>query len=397
MRVAAALFWLGAFLILYNYIGYGLLIALLAAIRSRITKTRTYAEAGLPEVSLIIAAYNEEEVIAAKIHNCRQLEYPSDRLHVVFVTDGSTDASPDMIKREAGIQLMHHPARLGKTAAINRAMESVRSPIVIFSDANTLLNPEAVTNIVRHYQDPRVGGVAGEKKVIGSQAEGGTGSGEGLYWKYESLLKKLDASFWTVVGAAGELFSVRKSLYEPLDSGIILDDFVISLKIAAKGYRVAYEPDAYAMEAPSSNIVEEQKRKIRICAGGFQAMILLHQLLNIFRYPSLSFQYISHRVLRWTLTPLFLPVVFLANLVLVAGNSGNLYVAIFLLQLLFYFSALAGLLLTQNHIRSRIFYVPYYFLFMNYSVYLGFFRFLQGRQSAIWEKASRGKFSPDQS
>jgi cellulose synthase/poly-beta-1,6-N-acetylglucosamine synthase-like glycosyltransferase len=264
--------------------------------------------------------------------------------------------------------------------------------ILIISDANTLLNKEAVKNIIRHYKDENVGGVAGEKKVIPARGNSDeVGAGEGLYWKYESFLKRLDSEFYSVVGAAGELFSLRRNLYEPLPENIILDDFVISLKVAQKGYRIRYEPEAYATELPSFSLKDEQKRKIRIAAGGFQAMGLLCPLLAFWRYSRLSFLYISHRVLRWTLSPLCLILAFISNGILALGPAHYGYKLLFAGQLGFYGLALLAGKMPSLARYSKLAKLCYYFVFMNISVIGGFFRFLRGRQAATWEKAKRAQ------
>jgi cellulose synthase/poly-beta-1,6-N-acetylglucosamine synthase-like glycosyltransferase len=338
---------------------------------------------------LIIAAYNEEAFILEKIENTFSLDYPREKLNLIFISDGSTDKTPELIARSPAILHLHIDERNGKVAAMHRAIEYVKTPFVIFSDANTLLNADSIKNIVRHYSDERVGGVAGEKKIMQSRQGAVAAAGEGLYWKYESFLKKLDSDFYTVVGAAGELFSVRTSLYEYPGRNIILDDFIISLKVCRKGYRVMYEPEAYALESSSSSIAEERKRKIRISAGAFQSILILADLLNIFKYPLLSFQYISHRVLRWTLCPLFLPILLVSNVLLVLMD-GHIFYDVFLAgQVVFYLLALAGMLTQNRKVKIGFLYFPYYFLFINYSVYLGFLRFIKGKQSVLWEKAAR--------
>jgi poly-beta-1,6-N-acetyl-D-glucosamine synthase len=274
---------------------------------------------------------------------------------------------------------------------LNRAVEAAQHEILIFSDANTSLNKDATLNIVRHYQLKTTGGVSGEKKIISlSGASNEVSAGEGLYWKYESLLKKIDSDFYSVVGAAGELFSIRKELYQPLPPDVILDDFIISLKTAQKGFRIIYEPEAYAIELPSFSLHDEQKRKIRIAAGGFQAIVMLKSLFLFWKWPRLSFLYISHRVLRWTLSPLCLLLVFISNMVLFFGTDNLLLQASFIAQIGFYLMAIiSGTILAAN--RLKIFKIPYYFTFMNISVILGFIRFLRGNQSAIWEKAKRAQ------
>jgi len=286
------------------------------------------------------------------------------------------------------VKLFHEPLRRGKIHAVNRVMKQVKSPITIFSDANTFLNSDAIKNIVRHYADTKVGGVAGEKRIFKKNEDNASGAGEGLYWKYESFLKKKDSEVYSVVGAAGELFSVRTELYEPPLENIIIEDFYLSLSIAAKGYRFIYEPEACATETASASVSEEWKRKVRICAGGFQAMGKLSHLLNPFKYGLLSFQYISHRVLRWTLAPLFLPLIFIAN-VLLAASGELLYIGILAAQVGFYSMALAGYVNRDRNIRIKGFFVPYYFCVMNFSVYAGLARYIRGKQSVMWEKSRR--------
>ena len=274
--------------------------------------------------------------------------------------------------------------------SINRAVATARNEILLFSDANTILNREATRNIARHYLDPKVGGVAGEKKVLSATLHSEeVGEGEGLYWKYESFLKEQDSAFYSVVGAAGELFSLRTKLYEPLPHHIILDDFVLSLRVAQQGYRVLYEPDAFAMELPSLSIADEQKRKVRIAAGGFQAIGLLTPLLAFWRHPRLTYLYVSHRVLRWTLSPLCLILAWLSNAILFAGTGGLAYGVLLGAQTALYGMAALAALFPGLKKKSRLIKLGSYFVFMNTSVILGFFRFLRGNQAATWEKARR--------
>jgi poly-beta-1,6-N-acetyl-D-glucosamine synthase len=268
-------------------------------------------------------------------------------------------------------------------------MKFVKTPIVIFSDANTDLNTASIKNIVRHYQFKNVGGVAGEKRIFKKAEDNASGAGEGLYWKYESFLKRKDSEVYSVVGAAGELFSIRTELFEEPAENIIIEDFYLSLSITSKGYRFIYEPDAYATETASASVGEEWKRKVRISAGGFQAIVKLKRLLNPFKFGVLSFQYISHRVLRWTLAPLFLPLVLLSNIWL-AMYGHPFYVLTLAGQVGFYFLAWLGYL---NRDKKVGFFVPYYFCVMNLSVYAGFLRYLRGKQSVVWEKSQRATVS----
>jgi cellulose synthase/poly-beta-1,6-N-acetylglucosamine synthase-like glycosyltransferase len=278
---------------------------------------------------------------------------------------------------------------------MNEAMKYVKTPIVIFTDANTQLNTEAVKNIVRHFGNPKVGAVAGEKRILTGEDEAAAGAGEGLYWKYESQLKRWDAELHTIVGAAGELFAVRTDLYEHVEPDTILDDFIISLRIAGKGYKVAYEPEAYALESPSFSILDEQKRKIRIAAGGFQSIVRLSYLLNPFRYGILCFEYVSHRVFRWAVAPVCLPLIFLLNAWLAwatfqtHGAGANFWLLLFIAQCLFYGAAWLGYQLEQRRLRQKLLFVPFYFTFMNVCALAGLVRYLRGKQSGTWEKVRR--------
>ncbi|GEP98354.1 glycosyltransferase family 2 protein [Chitinophaga cymbidii] len=388
MTAIYLLFFLSAFILFYNYAGYGILLLLLTRIKKRFSPASAPDASFEPHVSLVVAAYNEEADMPAKIANTLALDYPAHKLEIIFITDGSTDNTPAIIAREKRIRLLHEDIRSGKTAAINRAMQHVTAPVVIFCDANTMLNREAVRNIVKHYADDSVGGVAGEKRVM-SRDTAGAAATENLYWKYESFLKKLDADLYSVVGAAGELFSVRTQLYRPVEEQVILDDFVISLRVNMQGYRIAYAPDAYALEAPSFSITEEHKRKVRISAGGFQSIVMLKGLLNFFKYPVLSFQYISHRVLRWTLCPLSLPVLFVTNAALAVLTPYVIFKWLLVAQVLFYVLAMVGYAQALRQKKSKLSYIPFYFLFMNVAVYQGFSRYMKKSQSAVWERSKR--------
>ncbi len=374
-------------LVLYSYVGYGLLLYVIIKLKRFFGKKNTLPDAYEPTVTLMVAAYNEEGYIREKIENSLKLDYPKDKLRLLFVTDGSDDKTPEIVKEYSEIQLMHKPERQGKIMAVERAMPNVSSEIVVFTDANTMLNKEAIRNIVRHFYEPKVGVVSGEKRVLNRDADEAAGAGEGFYWKYESMLKKWDAELYSVMGAAGELFAIRTALFEPIPKDSLIEDFYMSFKIVMKGYRIAYEPDAYALEEPSASVGEELKRKIRIAAGGIQSIIRLKALLNPFKYGVITFQYVSHRVLRWTLAPLALLVIFVTNVLLWPVNI--YFQALLAAQILFYLSAYIGYLLEKKQIRFKLLFIPYYFCVMNYAVYRGFFRYMGGRQSVLWEKAKR--------
>lgn len=379
-------FWISVCILFYTYLGYGLLLALFSALQK---KQGLSSPDLLEPVTLVVPAYNEEAVIASKIQNCLNLSYPKQLLTILVITDGSSDQTASLVASHSSVLHLHQPERRGKTAALNRAMQQVKTPFVVFSDANALLHPDSIQNLLRHYRDPNVGGVSGEKRIVATDNTA-VGAGERIYWQYESMLKKADADFYTVIGAAGELFSIRTELFEPLAETIILDDFILSATICQKGYRFAYDRKAYATEGPSASIAEEQQRKNRISAGCFQALVLLKDFLNPLRNWRLSFQYVSHKVLRWTLCPLLVPLLFIFNAFLVLRGAPALYSVLLVLQSSFYAFAILGWLFSGKKGFPKTFLIPYYFVFMNLSLYIGFFRFVTGRQTAVWKRSARG-------
>lgn len=391
--MAQTLFWIGLLGIFYAYLGYGILLRLLLIFRRVPSKTTSNETHPLPKVTFVVCAFNEEDWIEEKIANSLALRYPADCITFCFVTDGSNDRTGDLVRQypyPEGVQWqwLHQPERRGKIAAFQRAMEQISTPIVISTDANTYVNEHAVEMMVRHFNDPQVGAVAGEKRISMGEKDDASSAGEGIYWKYESTLKKWDAQLWTVVGAAGELFAFRTEAYEPVPNDTLVEDFYLTMRMAQKGWRVQYEPGAYAVESSSASVAEEMKRKVRIAAGGLQAVARLAPLLNIFRYGLLSFQYISHRVLRWTFAPIFLPIVLTTNIILVKNGVPG-YAFFLWAQVVFYAAALLGWVLERQKIKVKILFVPYYFCLMNWAMYAGLLRLLRGRQSVIWEKAKR--------
>lgn len=396
MVAVKIIFWVLLFVVFYSYLGYGILLFVMVSIKRLFSSHKKNFDPDYePEVTLFVAAYNEKDYADAKVENSFSLEYPREKVKQVWITDGSDDGTPDILKKygQQGVEVYHEDKRGGKIGAMNRGMQFVKSPITIFSDGNTILGKESIKRIVKLFADPKVGCVSGEKRIFNKEKDTAAGT-EGVYWKYESKLKKWDAELYSVVGAAGELFAIRTELFEPVEKDTLLDDFIISLRIAMKGRTIQYDPDAYAIESSSANVKEELKRKIRIAAGGIQSIVRLKPLLNVFKYGLLSFQYISHRVLRWTLAPLSLPLIFLLNLWLGwnAGftNASNLYVLLFYAEIVFYILALIGWYLENRKISSKIFFVPYYFFIMNYAVFAGIRRYFKGQQSVNWERAKRG-------
>ena len=266
-------------------------------------------------------------------------------------------------------------------------MKLIESDITVFCDANTQLNKGAILQLVKHYQDPKVAGVSGEKTVWVDEKDQASAAGEGMYWKYESYLKKMDYRLVSLMGSAGELFSIRTALFKEVEADTILDDFMISMRLVQEGYKVAYEPKAQASESGSLNIQEEFKRKVRIAAGGFQSIKRTSKMFNIFKYGWASFAYVSHRIFRWAVAPFCLLLCLISNLALM--QYGIIYWFLAWAQIAFYGMALVGWFFESRKTSIKILYIPFYFSMMNFAVLKGFIRHLKGSQSAMWERSKR--------
>ena len=384
------LFWILIGTAVYAYAVYPLLIAAIARLKHH--KPQPSLPEPLPHVTLFVTAFNEEQFVEDKIANSHALNYPADRLHLVWVTDGSNDKTNQLLANHSDVRVLYEPERRGKVHAMKRGLEFVETDIVIFTDANTMLSPESVTEIVRLFENPRIGCVAGEKRISRDSRENAASSGEGAYWRYESWIKRNDAVAGTAIGAAGELFAMRKSLYQPISDNTLLDDFEISLRIALTGYKIGYSPLACAIERPSANISEEMKRKVRIAAGSIQTMLRLGGLFNFFRHPMLTFQYVSHKVLRWVAVPLAMVLIIPTNIYLSAINNfaiSNIYTWALIAQALFYIAAFAGFALRNRKLSASWLYMPYYFYLANKAMWMGLWRFCRNTQSVNWERAKR--------
>lgn len=375
------IFWLSVLGILYPYVGYAGVIWLIAKVR----RDPCVLSDRLPTVTLLVAAYNEEAVIARKIRNSLALDYPREKLEILVVTDGCTDGTDAVVKgfEKDGVRLLSRAQRQGKVNALNAAIPLAKGEIVVCSDANAFFDPQNLKLLVRHFGDPRVAMVAGEKRI---RADGkAVSAGEGLYWRYESYLKRLDSSVSTVLGATGEIFALRKDRFEPLPPDAVIEDFVLSMRYVQQGMRVVYEPEAISWEEASPNFKEEFKRKVRIVAGGWQSVIWLRDLLHP-RHGLVAFQYVSHRVLRWMVVPFLLPVAFVSNAML----SGSPFYAVLLAgQVTLYALAALGYPLQARGIRWMPAYLPFFFLFLNVAALMGAYRYLTGTQPVTWEKVQR--------
>lgn len=381
MSWLALVFWVSIALIVYVYVGYGLLALCL----TRFVKRGPEPRATTPTVTLLIAAYNEEDILTIKLQNSLSLDYPSDRLEILVVADGSTDRTVAIAQSYAacGVRLEFLPERRGKIHALNRVIPTLTSEIVVMSDANSMLNPEALHMLVRHFDDVRVACVAGEKRILTKLDD--VSAGEGLYWRYESFLKRLDSRLGAVMGAAGEVMAIRRACFEPLESDTLLEDFVMSMRMVQRGYRVVYEPEAFSLEEASPTIDDEFKRKARIVAGGWQAIGRLKGLMSPLR-PLVTFQFLSHRVLRWVVVPYLFLVAFVSTILLAIGGD-RFFLQVLGVEFLFCMLALIGGL----GVMRGIAYAPFYLIFVNVAAMVGAYRFWRRQQPVSWEKARRAR------
>ena len=383
-------FWISALLLFHAYFGYAITAWLVARL-SPASRKRQEATDILPRVAFIIPACDEAGVILAKCRNTLALDYPSDLLDIIVISDGSSDKTPELAAQCPGVRVLHQPARMGKAAALNRAVaQADLAEILVFSDANTLLSGDALRLMMRHYADPEVGGVSGEKRV--ASKPGHPVHAEGIYWRYESRMKQLDAGFYSLVAAAGELFSIRRSHWEPIPEDTILDDLHLTLTVCRQGSIFAYEPLAIATEPPSPSLADEQERKVRIAAGAFQTLFRFKWLWLPFGHFRLWYIYGSRRILRWVFAPVCLILLLLSNACILASTETHspIYSAAIAGQLSVYSIAAIGWGL--NRLRrpsSPIIQACFYFVFMHLAMFAGFFRYVTGTQSALWRKASR--------
>jgi len=368
------------------YILYGLALQLINSIKETVAY-KSYNETYLPEISVIIPAYNEEDFILEKIENSLQLDYPESKKKIYVITDGSTDNTPTLIEQHypQKVSLFHEDTRKGKTAALNRIVPHITTEISLFTDANTMLTSNTLLSMAKRFSNSNIGMVAGEKTVIASKDEQSAQS-EGAYWKYESWQKKNEALLHSAMGTAGELFAIRTSLFRDLPEDTLLDDFMLSMYILRQGYRIDYAPEAKAIEYGSVSIAEEMKRKIRIAAGGIQSILRSWDLLAPYRYGWISFCLFTHRFFRWTLAPLLLLVLLMSS---AQWMTYSLIGQLFFGTQLFFISLGLALWRFDQLSVPRIRHIPSYSYLMHIAVIAGWFRYFMGKQKINWERAKR--------
>jgi cellulose synthase/poly-beta-1,6-N-acetylglucosamine synthase-like glycosyltransferase len=371
--------WVALVLIAYVYLGYPAVLLLLS--RWRKVQSPLRRDDIEPTVSLIIAAHNEEQVIAQKLENSLALNYPKDKLEIIIVSDGSSDETAGIAQkyRSRGVRLVELLQNLGKASAQNEAVKLASGDILLFTDANVTLGRDSIRRVVRHFQDSTVGCVVGRVTYI-NEEETGISEGEGFYWRYELFLRRKESQLENLVAGSGPIFAVKRMLFEPLDPAIS-EDFFLPMKAAIKGYRTVYEPEAVSSERLFQVSPHDMfKTRVRTITLDTRSVFLCRAILNPFRYPLYAWGLISHKLLRW-LIPYFLIVLFAVNLLLSGHPFYNLALA---LQIVFYVLALAGYLWQRKSNPPRILSIPFSFCLVNLAALVGVVYFVMGKKAGSW-------------
>jgi len=384
--LARSIFWIASLLLLHTYFFYPVILLLLERAR-RWAESVGFDnplpnESALPSVTLVVSAYNEAGCIEEKIRNSLSIDYPADKLQILIGSDGSTDGTDKVIRRFEGERVrLWRGERAGKASVLNACIPNASGEIVVLSDANTMIDPQALKSLVRHFQDPDVGVVCGKLKLYNRASRDYE---ESLYWKYESWLKLYEGRHGAVMGANGGLYAIRRRLFTALPANTIIDDFVIAIRMMEQGFKVTYDSEAIAYEETTEDYQKEFKRRVRIAAGNFQSLAMVPEML----LPSAGFRafaFWSHKLLRWC-APWLMAAAFVSNLFLL---SEPLYRLIFVGQAMFYALAMGGKAKVFRGQLRRIASVAYYFVTMNFALAVGLWKYVRGQQGAAWERTAR--------
>lgn len=377
MIIVELAFWLLVLLVVYVYAGYPLLLVLLRALRHSRPVTQS---SRTPPLTLIVSAFNEEEVIQSKLENSLALDYPADKLEILVVSDASDDATDEIVQRctATPVRLLRMPERAGKTVGLNAAVAAASGDIVVFSDANAMYRADALRALVRNFGAPEVGAVVGESRY--SDSVNDAGKSESAYWRYETAIKRLETQLGSVVGGDGAIYAIRKECYRPM-SPDALSDFVNPLQIVEQGRRCVYEPDAVSVEEAAGTFDREFRRKVRIVNRAWRATMSMKKLLNPARYGLFAWFLISHKLLRW-LVPAFLGAIFALNMALLREHT--VYVAALVAQVLFYGLGLTGTLMHRHYELGVVLYIPFYFCLVNVASLRGIFEAYLGKSYTTW-------------
>jgi cellulose synthase/poly-beta-1,6-N-acetylglucosamine synthase-like glycosyltransferase len=381
--VLELVFWGSFALLAYSYVFYPLLLYVI----TKNKKAHTSNDAYTPNVTIVIAAYNEEKVIEDKIKNILSLSYPQNKMEIIIGSDNSSDNTVNVANsycNKGNIRVFDYKDRSGKLGTINKLVREAKGELLVLTDANCMFSQDSVSRIAGHFSDLEVGCVAGEKTIV-SNDDHDTSEGEGIYWKIESFLRQKESDLGSCAGADGAIYAIRKELYPfPPGNLLLMDDFIISLSIIRKKFRCIYEKGAKAFEESSGNFKSELRRKGRIFAGALNALLLVPDLLLPFKSP-IAFQLWSHKILRW-IGGIFLISLLISNCLLI---DKFIYKYIMIPHLVFYILAIIGCFLSIRGVKIKLFYIPFYFLFMNFSQLNGFVTFFKERNKGFWERVGR--------
>ena len=373
--------WLCLVLLVYVYVGYPAVAFALAAVFDRPVRKSDIQ----PSVTVLVAAYNEEQEIERTVLNKLTQDYPPERLDVIVVSDGSTDRTCAVVQRvaegsEGRVQLLRQEPRQGKTQALNAAIPKAIGEIVVFSDANSIYAPDAIRSLVRNFADPSVGYVTG-RMIYTNPAESGIGEGSGSYMSYENCVRIVETRLGSVVGVDGGVDAIRRVLYQPMRPDQ-LPDFVLPLSVVEQGKRVVYEPGARVYESALSDPADEFRMRVRVSLRALWALYDKRGLLSPMRFPVFAWQLLSHKILRYLA---FIPLLGLFVFNALAAGHHSFYAWFFALQLVAYILALLGHLFRRSSTKSSIFLAPYYFIILNAACFVAFWKFMNGQKMVLWK------------
>ncbi len=389
--VAGAVFWVALALVFYTYVGYPLILFVCYGLvqvkrdwqyldKRRDRRRAELTDAQLPSVTMLFAAYNEEEHLATKLENTRQLNYPADRLQVVIVSDGSSDQTNAILRQvdDPRFEIVIRPERSGKCAALAIAVERARNRIFVLSDSSTMFAPDALRKLVRHFENPAIGAVCG---ALSFHCNAESGQTEGLYWKYETALRLMEARLGATLTPSGAIYAVRGDAYVPPTPDVLVDDILTLMNVRRAGLQVHYDPEAKAVDYPASSVAGEFRRRVRISTGSFRA---LPALLRIPKTGFTAFAFFSHKLLRWILPVLFI-LVFVSNLFLLRQPF---YAGALLAQFAILLWAGVGFVFRESLSRVRFTLVGYFLVAMNLAFLVGMLRSFSGDKEAAWQRTN---------
>ena len=377
-------FWISSIVLFYVYFGYPILILFLSKLLpkpfAKFSEEELQDGSLLPAISIFIPAYNEEPVIEKKIRNTLDLDYPKDKIEIIVASDGSDDKTVEIANLYSDkIQLMAYDVREGKTGLINKTIPKLKGEIIIFSDASAMLAVNALKELISPFKDPKIGSVSG-LYILRDATSTSRAEGEGFYWHYETFLKTNESTFYSILGAHGALYALRKSLFRALPPKAINDDYILPMYGVQQKRRAVYEPNAVAVEEGTTSVLGEMKRRIRISVGNFQQLFLLRKLLNPFR-GRIAFEFLSHKFLR-SFSFLLMIILFISN-IFIPTTGFRIF---FLLQIFFYLLGLSGVIFFKNKRMSLLITVPSYLVIINYAAFIGLFKYIFNTQKVTWEK-----------